>query len=282
MPGAADIFEQAAALNRDDPRRRGNVVELAEPGEMIVCGDIHGNRSALAKVLAHAALERHPQRTLVLQEIAHGPVDARTGHDRSVEVLLRAARLKTQHPQQVLFLLANHDVAQITGNEITKAGRGVCEDFNQGVRGAFQDDADEVLAAIAAFLGSFPLAIRCPNGVFLCHTLPSPRRTDLAGTEIFQRDIREEDLRRGGAVYEWTWGRGQTPEQIDQLAEAMGVTFFVLGHKHIDTGYEFLSARAMVVASDHDHGGLLQFRTDQPLDHQAALRSFRPVAALGR
>ncbi len=283
MPNvAADMFRQAAELTRNDPRRQGNVVVLDEPCDMLVCGDIHGNRAALAKVLSCADLAHHPSRQLVLQEIAHGPPDERTGLDRSVEVLLRACRTKVQHDRQVLFLLANHDVAQITGNEITKGGRRICQGFDDGVRYAFEDGAAEVLEAIEEFLRSLPLAVRLPNRVWLSHTLPSPRRMELAGTEIFHRPYREEDFRRGGPVYEWTWGRNQTAEQIDALAEALDVDFFLLGHKRIDTGYELLSPRAMVVASDHAQAGVLQFGSGDPLDEPAAVASFRPVTSLGR
>ncbi|HUU60246.1 MAG TPA: metallophosphoesterase, partial [Phycisphaerae bacterium] len=128
MPNVmAEIFRQAAAANRHDPHREGNVVVLEGGCEVLVTGDIHGNRTALAKVIAVAQLDGHPQRRLILQEIIHGPVDPRSGHDRSIDLLLRSARLKIAHPEQVFFILGNHDIAQVSGGEITKDGRRVCE-----------------------------------------------------------------------------------------------------------------------------------------------------------
>lgn len=277
----ADIFQQAAGLNREDPRREGNVVALEAGCEVIVCGDLHGNRTGLAKVIAHADVAHNPTRRLVLQEITHGPVDPRTGHDRSVEVLLRAARLKVQQPDQVIMLLSNHDLAQATGNEITKGGRRVCEDFVEGLRQAFEDAAEEILPAVNDLLLSQPLGIRCANRTWIGHTLPSPRRQALVGTDVLGRPYTEDDLHRGGGAYEWTWGRNHTPEQIDALAAELDVDFFVLAHQRIETGYEWLSPRAIVLASDDAHGYLLRFATDAPLTDELVQAGLRPIAALG-
>jgi hypothetical protein len=219
---------------------------------------------------------------LVFQEITHGPPDPKSGQDRSIELLLRAARMKVEQPDQVLFLLGNHDIAQVTGSEISKAGRRVCQGFTDGVFYAFGDDGREVLAAVEQFLLSMPLAIRCPNRVMLCHTLPDPARMEQAGTEILDRPYEDADLRRGGPVYEWTWGRNQTAQQIEQLAAQFDVDFFVLSHKHIDTGYELLSPRAIVVVSDHDHGGILQFALDTPLTGDNVAAHFKPAVAMGK
>ncbi len=278
----ADIFRRAAELNRDDPRREGNTVALAEGREVLAVGDIHGHRANLTKVIAHADLPNHPQRRLILQEIVHAPPDARTGHDRSVDVLLRAARLKTAHPEGVLFLLANHDIAQVTGNEITKGGRRVCQGFAEGVAFACGDAADEVLEAIKEFLLSAPIAVRTPGGVVLCHTLPTPRRMDQAGRAIPAGPYDEQALHRGGAVYEWTWGRKQTPEQVRELADALDASFLVLGHKRIDAGHEFLGDRAVILTAEHDRGELLSFTSDEPLTVERAGEALRPLASLGR
>jgi hypothetical protein len=276
---AADIFRQAADLNASDPRREGNVVSVEADREVIVAGDLHGNQRNLDKIIRFADLGAHEQRRLVLQEIIHGPFDAE-GPDRSIGLLLRAARLKCSHPQQVLFVLGNHDIAQVTGNEITKSGRGVCKAFTQGVAYAFEDEAADVLAAVEAFLMSLPLAVRCPNGAFITHSLPHPARMEMAGTEILRRPYAPEDLRRGHPVYEWTWGRGQTAEQVEALAGELGVELFVLGHRHVESGWEQLCPRAVTVASDHAHGCVMQFTSDEPVGEGDLPRLLKPIVAL--
>ena len=278
----ADIFREAARLNAEDPRRRGNVVCLDSPDHVIVTGDLHGNRAALAKIVPYASLAGNADRRLVLQELVHGPVDPRTGQDRSAEVLLRAARLKVASPEQVFFLIGNHDIAQLTGNEILKDGRSFCRSFDEGVDYCFEGQALEVRDAIREFLESLPLAVRCANKAFLCHSLPAPNREDIAGVEIFDRPYRPEDMRRGGPLYEWTWGRGHTPEQLDALAERLDVELFVLGHQPCETGYRLVGDRCVLLSTDHQHGCILEFAGDVPFAADEAIERIRPVAALGR
>lgn len=278
----AQQFHQAAELNRNDPRRKGNLVTLAEGTDVVVAGDLHGNRSALAKIFSAADLGAHPSRRLVLQEIVHGPPDPRCGKDRSIEPLLRAARAKVELPEQVLFLLGNHDVAQVSGSEITKEGHRVCLEFLEGVRYAYGESAEEILDAICDFLRSLPLAIRCPGGTLLAHSLPSPNRAAMGGTEILARPYEEADFRRGGPVYEWTWGRSQTPEQLDELAQELNVSYFVLGHRHTAMGWEAIAPRAVTIASDHEHGVIVHFRADDALDAESVASHVLPINALGR
>lgn len=278
----ADIFRRAAEANRDDPRRRGSQVVLAGGREVMVAGDIHGNRRNLARVIEHAAVGSAPDRVLVLQEIIHGPSEAPGPHDRSIEGMLRAARLKLAHPRQVVFLLANHDVAQLTGREIVKHGQGACEAFAAGVDYAFGGDGREVLAAVHEFLRSLPLAVRAPGRVLIAHSLPAGARCSEEVLAILDRPPADEDWQRGGGLYEWTWGRGLTPEHLDALAAALDVEFFVLAHRHVEKGWAILSPRAITLASDGPRGHILCFPGDETLDAAAAAAAVRPIIALGR
>ncbi|MFW6133824.1 MAG: metallophosphoesterase [Planctomycetota bacterium] len=278
---AADTFRAAAAACRDDPRRDGNVVHLAGELSVLVAGDLHGNLRHLGRIVSHADLPARPQRRLVLQEVIHGHVDARTGREDSINALLRAARLKATRPGQVVFVLGNHDVAQVTGNEIVKFGGRLCEAFEAGVRHAFGDETGDVLAAVGAFLRSLPLAVRCDNGVWVTHSLPRVRPGERIDTEVLRRPYRPADFARGGAVYEWTWGRGQPPESIDALASELGAELFVLGHLHVEPGAEALCDRAVTLTSEHARGRVLEFSTAQPLDTATAVAATIPVAALG-
>jgi hypothetical protein len=280
MAVAADLFRQAARLNREDPAREGNVVRIVPEREVLFAGDFHGNRVNFTRVVSHANLPANPHRVLVLQEIIHGPVDERTGVDRSIELLMRAARLKVQNPGSVVFLMGNHDVAQLTGNEITKQGAGSIEMFNEGVKHSFPDDAEEIHAALGEFLVSLPLAARTPGGVMMSHSLPSPNRMDYADVGIFDREYEERDLRRGGPVYEWTWGRKQTPEQVDALAEQLDVSFFLLGHRHVEAGMEAVTDKAVTIASDHSRGMLLPFSSDETLTCETVSQQTQRILSL--
>ena len=277
----ADIFLQAAELNRQDARRHGNVVLLESGVRVILAGDIHGHRDNLNRIIRYAALESQPACRLILQEIIHGPSDHRAGHDRSAELLMRAARLKRSHPQQVLFVLGNHDVAQVTGNEITKDGRGAVAAFSAAMAPSFGDHAQAVADAVKEFILSMPLAVRCPNGVICVHSLPSPARLEQAGVEIFSRQgYTDADLRRGGAAYEWTWGRKQTAEELAVLRRQLDANFFLIGHKPVEEGWERLHDDGLILTSHHQRGCIAVFDSDQPLDARGAASIIQPIASL--
>jgi hypothetical protein len=278
MSAAADIFRQAAQANRNDERRVGSTVHLEGGCDVIVTGDLHGHRRNLTKVLDYAALPANPMRRLILQEIIHGPIEG--GYDRSIDMLLRAARLKLAHPSQVLFVMGNHDLAQATGNEIAKEGSGVCKLFEEGVRFAFGEQATDILAAVNEFLLSMPLAVRTRGDTLIAHSLPAPARMGLAGTEILARGYNDADFRRGGAVYEWTWGRSHTPQQLASLAQQLAVRYFALGHKHVES-FERLSELAMVLSSDGERGVVMHFDADAPLSDAAAQAAIRPILTMG-
>ncbi|MHC4984822.1 MAG: metallophosphoesterase [Planctomycetota bacterium] len=282
MHAVADIFRRAADANRDDSRRQGNTVRLTEPGEMIVAGDIHGLRDHLSRIIAFANLPANPQRILVLQELIHGPIDEKTGKDRSVELLLRAARLKLAHPQQVLFILGNHDLGQITDKEISKGGRSMCRQFADDVVASFANDGPVVLEAVLDFLASQPLAVRCPNGVLIAHSAPSPDRLGQSGADILDRDSRQDDLLRGGAVYDWTWGRNQNAEQLTDLAGKLGVGFLLLAHRHVEGGYERIGPNAAAIATDDPRGCVAVFNTGRPFTGDDFLDAVRPLYDLSR
>lgn len=275
----ANTFAEAAELVAEDDNRKGNCLGFRAGEQIIYVGDIHGNRRNLAKVIAHAALGTHPHRRLILQELIHGGEPDKAGNDRSVEVLLRAARMKISYPKQVFFLLANHDISQITGHEIIKDGRGECESFDAGLDNAFGPDAAEVRSAVHKLLGCLPLAARCENDLFMTHSLPSPNRMELVDWEILARPYAEEDFVRGGTLYEWTWGRGHTAEQLAELADRMGASRFLLGHQPCKTGYQIPHDISIILDSHHSHGVIMEFDAGLALDENLD-EHIRPIVAL--
>ena len=280
MPSAvADMFRRAAEMIRRDPRRKGNVIQLPGPCDVVVSGDLHGNRAALDKIIRCAALARTKQTHLVLQEVIHGPHED-NGRDRSIDVLIRAVRLAVEHPGQVLFLMGNHDLSQATGGEIMKNGASACRDFAAGVRFAFGPDAEEVLHAAYELLLSLPLAVRCPNKVWLSHSLPPPGCLVPEVMDVLGRPHVPEDLRRGGAVYEWTWGRGHSAEQVESLAGELDVDFFILGHLHTDEGLEVISPRCVAITSDSPAGCIIRLPCDRPLTAGALAQYVKLIATL--
>ena len=276
----ADTFIQAAELVADDACRQGNWLNFEAGLEVVYTGDIHGNRQNLTKIIGFADLGAHPDRRLILQELIHGGPRTKQGGDRSVELLLRSARLKITYPGRVFFLMGNHDLAQFTGNEITKSGGGLCKAFDVGLDHAFGDAAAEVRRAVNDLLAAMPLAGRCEGGVVMAHSLPTPARMTLMDWTVFDRPYQDTDLGRGGSVYEWTWGRGHTADQLAELCDRLAASYFLIGHQPVDVGYELLDDRAVIIASENTHGMILPFDAGEPLDGEKVPLMVRPIVAL--
>ena len=145
---------------------------------------------------------------------------------------------------------------------------------------AFDGDPAEVLAAILEFLRSLPLGIFCPNRVLISHSTPAPNKTHDATVGILQRASQRADLDRGGPVYQWVWGRGQTTDQLKRLGQRLDAEFFVLGHRKIDGGFEVFADRAIAVSSDSPSGCVLHFSTDEPLTPATAAQCVKQIALL--
>lgn len=262
MPFDADhvieTFQAATEENQLDPLRDQQVIALPPEGELWIAGDIHDHRNNFRKITTAADLGNNPHRHLILQELIHGDhYDAR-GAEGSWEMLFRAAELKCDFPSQVHFLFANHDLAQIHGEGIMKAGLSVCEAFTAGVKRDFGQRASSINVIITEFLLSIPLAARTHGGIFFCHSMPTDEQMEKFDYTIFERPLNGDDyMRRKGPVYQLIWGRGITPAGVDRFLEKVDGKLIVTGHQPQETGYLVNGDKHLIIASDHNQGVFL-------------------------
>ena len=182
-------IRRATALLRGTPGRSGGIITLENATEVMVVGDLHGNIAAFKKVLAISALDRHPGRHLVLQELIHGPlVYPDDKGDRSHQLLDVFAALKCQYPDRVHHILGNHELSELTGRSIGKDGEGLNAKFRRGVDTAYGASAADIHEAYKALFAALPLAIRTANRVHVCHTLPDGSDLDALDLELLKAD----------------------------------------------------------------------------------------------
>lgn len=251
------LFHGAAEAHRDCSLRRGATVHLPDAGHLTATGDLHDHGLNFQRILkladlrtAKAAADR---RHLILHEVIHGE-DRVNGADLSVRMLARCADLKLRFPDQFHVLQSNHELAQMRNEGITKDGVSVCEIFNDGIDFIFGGEADEVREAVNDYIRSLPLAVKCANGVMVSHSLPAPRRIEEFDKGVLDRELTDEDLGPHGSAYDMVWGRHHNQKITEELAEAWGVTAFVVGHQPAEMGYEPVADNTLIIASDHGHG----------------------------
>lgn len=287
LPAAPDpdtlleTFAIATDENRLSSLRQHQVVHLPPDAEVIMTGDIHDHRTNFSKLVAHADLANHPARHLVLHELIHGDHFDASGAEDSWVTLYQAAELKAQHPAQVHFLLANHDLAQIHGEGIMKGGLSVCEAFYKGLKRDFPGEYYKVNVAVTEFLLSLPLAIRCPNGLFFCHSLPTDEQVKTFDYTVFDRELTGADYkRRTGPVYQLIWGRNVTPAGVADFAQHVGAKLLVTGHQPQEMGYAVNGEQHLIIASDHNQGVFLTLSTSEAYDIDALLQRMQKYVAL--
>jgi hypothetical protein len=249
----AELFDQAAQANLQSPLRLGSVIGLPDRGSLLITGDLHDHSPNLQRILKLAALDHGPDRYLVLHEVVHGP-HLVNGCDLSVRTLAKIASLILRFPGQVHLMLANHELAQLGGEGILKAGVSVVESFDRGIAFIYGDGATLVNEALQRFIRSLTLAVRCANGVFCCHSLPSPRHLKGFDTSVIRRVPTDMDLAPAGHAYNMVWGRKHTQELADALGGVWDVRVFVMGHQPAEMGFYTEGDSMLVLASDHEHG----------------------------
>jgi hypothetical protein len=276
-----ETFETATEENQVSSLRENQVVKLPAEGEVWIAGDLHDHQRNFEKFIKAADLANNPQRHIVLQELIHGDkVDAK-GAEGSWEMLYRAAELKCDYSGQVHFLMANHDLAQIHGEGIMKAGISVCEAFNAGVRRDFAERGSSVTVAITEFLLSLPLAVRAPNGLFMCHSLPPDEQVEKFDYTVFDRPLTGNDYkRRTGPVYQLVWGRKTTPAGAAAFAEKIGAGLIIVGHQPQESGYAVVGDRLLIIASDHNQGVFVSTDLAQEYDMDKLVESIHKFVAV--
>ncbi len=277
---AIQVFQKAAAANHKDPRRKGNSIFLPQQGRLTLTGDIHDNPRNYRAIIQLAKLATNPQHYLILHELIHGP-NLINHCDMSIRILLKAAALKLQYPNQVLFIQANHELAQYNNQGILKNSINVIQAFDAGIDYIFHDQAQHVRQAMREFIISLPLAIRCANGILISHSLPSDRniQNDF-DTTILDRDATPQDYANGGAAHQLVWGRKQTQPTADLLAKKWNAHLFVMGHQKAEMGYQTQGSNMLILNSDHSHGVALPIDLSKNYTLQSLINHIKPLAAI--
>src|SRR3954451_12822638 len=284
-PSADQVVETlgaAADENRMEPLRQEQVVFLPGEGELWMTGDLHDHRRNFDKLIRAADLGNNPQRHLILHELIHGDHYDSSGAEESWITLFRAAELKVRFPGQVHFLLANHDLAQIHGEGIMKAGLSVCEAFYKGLKRDLPKNYHMVNVSITDFLLSFPLAIRTESGMFFCHSIPNDDQMATFDFTVFDRPLGGNDYkRRIGPVYQLIWGRRVTPAGAEEFAQKMNARLVITGHQPQESGYAINGDKHLIIASDHNQGVFLPMDLAEQYDIETLVSRLKKFVALG-
>lgn len=263
-------LQQATRWFRATPGRVGRFTHLPAGGDVLVCGDLHGNVENFRQVLRVADLAKNPKRHLVLQELIHGPFaypDQRG--DKSHQLLDLVAALKCQFPTQVHYLLGNHELAQWQNQRIAKGDVDQNQWFLLGVETAYGAEAQAIYAAYLELFDAADLALRTENRVFISHTYPTAKNLPRFDLAVLRRpQLSPEDMTLGGSVHSLVWNRDHSQASVVGFLAKVDADWIITGHIPCDQGFATPNDRQLILDALGTPACYCVFPTDGPITLQ--------------
>jgi hypothetical protein len=271
-------FQQATEANKATPGRVGNLVVLTGKmaDEVMVTGDLHGHRRNFNLIRKIAALDTHPRRHLILQEVCHGgAVYPQNGGCMSHTMLEDIAMLKVKFPAQVHFLLGNHELAEMTDYPIQKNKAMLNLLFRLGLQQMYGAATERVREAFLPFLQSCPLAVRLPHGEFISHSIPEFCDSREFDVSIFEREISYTEYFERTGVFQLVWGRDYRQLNAEAFAEKVGARVLINGHEPCYEGFAAPNDLQIILDCCSETAGYLMLPIDRELTHAEMMEQVR-------
>jgi Icc-related predicted phosphoesterase len=275
-----ELLNKGMEANNEDKFRQGNLVRLPSHGSVVITGDLHGHRRNFERIVALANLGQNKNTHVILQEIIHGGPEDEEGGCLSYRLLFDAVAYKVKFPDRVHIIMGNHDTAFISNTDVMKNGKEMNVAMRSALDREFRHASERVKLAIKQFLFSQPLAVKCNNGIFVCHSLPGDHYAEKFDKRILERQLRINDIIRPGSAYLLTWGRSHSQKLLDTMSKSLDAETFILGHQRQETGCSKAGNNLIIIASDHDHGCILPMDLAKSYAVEELLKLIIPLAAI--
>jgi len=259
-------YADGAQANLEAPDRNGSmvVIDPETADDVMITGDLHGHRHNFNAIRRIADLRNHPRRHLILQEVCHGgPTYPTNGGCMSHTLLEDVAKLTSEFPGRVHFLLGNHELAELTDYPIQKNSQMLNLLFRLGLQQAYGPAADKVRDAYCVFIRSSPLAVQLPGQVLVSHSIPQRVDTNPFDTSIFHRVLDSEDFYGRNPVFELVWGRDHRAENAEAFAAQMQAEVLINGHEPCLKGFSTPNARQIIIDCCNDRACYVILPTNQ-------------------
>ena len=275
-----DRLKKGIEANHSVALRAGNVINLPASGKVIITGDLHGHRRNFERVVSFADLKNNPQTFVIFQEILHGGPEDEQGGCLSFELFMDVVSYQLQFPDQVFLVMGNHDTAIIADNDVMKAGKEMNRALKAAMKRCLGDDYEAVTQAMKDYLLSQPIAVRCPNRIWISHSLPADRFVDTFDMTVFDKELAPADTLRPEPLYLLTWGRRQSARALEEFARRLDVDAFIVGHQPQDQGWRLVEPNTIILASEHNHGCMITFDLDRRYTVDQLVDSIVPLASI--
>ena len=234
-------YERATEANWNQSARTGNQVLITADSadDVMITGDLHGNRPNFNAIKKIARLNSQPGRHLILQEVCHGgPTYPKGGGCMSHTMLEDVAKLKDEYPERVHFILSNHEMAELTDYPISKGQKMLNLVFRYGLQEVYGPAAERVREAYLPFIKSCPLTVRLPGDVVVSHSAPENVDQYSFDSSILDRPLEPLDYQEHQPLFKMLWGRDYRPENAEAFARLAQAKVLIHGHDPCREGFK--------------------------------------------
>ena len=274
-------FGRATEANRQTPAREGTLIVLTPESadEVMITGDLHGHRRNFNLIKKIAALDSHPRRHLLLQEVCHGgPTYPQNGGCMSHTLLEDVANLKIKYPERVHFLLGNHELAELTDYPIQKNKQMLNLLFRLGLQQMYGPATDKVRESFFPFLRSCPLGLRLPGGVFISHSVPENIDIRKFDETIFTRELDEGEFLQRTGIFQLVWGRDYRQENARAFADLIGAKVLINGHEPCPEGFNAPNDTQIIIDCCAEPACYVILSTDREWNHAQIVERIEKLA----
>ncbi|MDF1665427.1 MAG: metallophosphoesterase [Planctomycetota bacterium] len=268
VDNAIEMIRKAKAIRDKDPNVKGRAIILPSDGDVMLCGDFHGNTDNIQKFIHLANLEQNPKRIVIIQEILHARRLTEDLRDLSFDTILYALDLMARYPGQVYYLLGNHDLGFHLGRDLVKAGKSLNRYLYKGMNFQFGDRYTEVADEYKDFIGGMPAAIMTQNGIFMSHSTPKKAFVNLLSHKYFTETSAELPFRKCKPIVALVNGRDYAPQTAQIFADKMGCDHMICGHTPTVKGVKVPNKHHIIIDSQHANARYIKFRLDRLYEHE--------------
>ena len=267
-------YERATEANLNQAARTGNQVLITADAadDVMITGDLHGNRPNFNAIKKIARLNSQPGRHLILQEVCHGgPTYPKGGGCMSHTMLEDVAKLKDQYPERVHFILSNHEMAELTDYPISKGQKMLNLVFRYGLQEVYGPAAERVREAYLPFIKSCPLAVRLPGDVVVCHSAPENVDQYSFDCSILDRPLEPLDYQEHQPLFKMLWGRDYRPENAAAFARLAQARVLIHGHDPCREGFKAPNDIQLILDCCSKPASYVIVPTEREFTHQEIL-----------
>jgi len=278
----------------DKRGKPGGLIQLPKKGMLYIVADIQANVDNFLKVFKDNPklineLSKGKSHLVITGDLIHSP-SIEQESTTQLDLLETAMLLKAKFPDNFHFLLGNHCLGEILGNEMLLYKKGKLSEqqyFEKLIKEKYKDNYKKVHEGYVDFLKHLPLVVRTENGIIVSHTGPIHcwNIKDMnAGIEKFINIFLGGYGRNNKELYQMLWsrfgdsyveeGRGHDNEDIKRFLSAMNAKVMVVGHTPA-RGYAVHEQQMVVDSEGAESGYLVVDLTDDDINIEKLKQDFR-------